>query len=193
MKYCTIKLWNFLLVNWESLQHYVIHWTSSWAVVVLFVHAYHGIFSTTIPPKCSWGWRNSSPWSTSLFCSNHGQKNWYIYIREVKSNQCFVDLWKKICEAHRLNPETSHLDARKSPNERYRTCVFWWWKECNWPAKLQKFTDCRWTSSRHLFWTKLAVVSKASVSVHPPGFGSSCPAVQQNLWNHNMLLYYYAI
>ena len=117
----------------------------------------------------------------------------YIYIREVKSNQCFVDLWKKICEAHRLNPETSHLDARKSPNERYRTCVFWWWKECNWPAKLQKFTDCRWTSSRHLFWTKLAVVSKASVSVHPPGFGSSCPAVQQNLWNHNMLLYYYAI
>lgn len=86
MKYCTIKLSKFLLVNWESLQHYVIHWTSSWAVVVLNVHAYHGIFSTTIPPKCSWGWRNSSPWSTSLFCSNHGQKNdIYIYISQVKS------------------------------------------------------------------------------------------------------------
>lgn len=89
MKYCTIKLSKFLLVNWESLQHYVIHWTSSWAVVVLIVHAYHGIFSTTIPPKCSWGWRNSSPWSTSLFCSNHGQKNdIYIY----KSSQINASL-----------------------------------------------------------------------------------------------------
>lgn len=114
----------------------------------------------------------------------------YIYISQVKSMLRWSlkeNLWSPSTEPWNKSPGCKEKSKRS-----YGTCVFWWWKECNWRAKLQKFTDCRWTSSRHLFWTKLAVVSKASVSVHPPGFGSSCPAVQQNLWNHNMLLYYYA-